>query len=163
MGDENSHQQIIQAKISEINTSLEKQTKTINEGFIKTISVLNDQNKQLRNDNLELKDMLKKYQNGSPKTPPNINSVDDEVKTQLREKDNIINELRRDIHDLRVQRDGFAKQLTLIQIKATEIANKRNPLATKNEDQQPRHSMSLSLKFDDYNKMEQADRLIFDD
>lgn len=153
LNDENQQQQMIQVKISEINTNLERQNKTINESFGTMMSVIEAQNRQVRNENLEIKDLLKAYQNGG-----NGNMSNGQFKAQLDAKDKEIARLRVEIQDLKVQRAETARQMTEIQKQVNQL--KRDPLAQKNEQKQ---TVSLSLKFDGIDKMDRADQIIFED
>lgn len=155
---EDISQQILQAKISEINATLQNQGKSINDAFGTITGAIEEQNRQFRKENLELKDLLRNFQNGSSVPGNNNNMSESQLNEQLRTKENMITTLRREVHDLKVQRAESARQLSEIQKQVNEL--KRDPLAPKNEQKQP---ISLSLRFDDFDKMDRADRLIFED
>lgn len=138
--------------MSEINVSLDRQNKSITDAFTTMMSMMEELNRQLRKENLEVKDLLRNSQgNGSMAS---TGMADSQLNEQLRLKDNMIITLRKEIHELKLQRAESAKQLTEIQQHLKNL--KRDPLAPKNDQKQP---ISLSLRFDDFDKMDRADRL----
>lgn len=153
------HQQMLQAKISEINTNLERQNKTIISTFEQMMSFVTEQNSQLRKDNLEMKDMLKNIGEGSISFSGAGGNV--KLKDLCRAKDETITNLRKEIQELKMQRAETAKQMEEIQKQVQELkirqAGDRSPLKSMNAAQ--KQPISLSLKFDDFANMDRADRL----
>lgn len=115
---------------------------------------MEEQNRQLRKENLEVKELLRNSQGFGV---AQNGASDSQLTEQLRIKDSMIITLRKEIHELKQQRADSARQLTEIQQHVAQLKNsKRDPLAPKNDQKQP---ISLSLKFDDFDKMDRADRL----
>lgn len=145
--------QALQKKIDDITTNLERQNNTMTGAFSQVMIMLEDQNKQLRNDKKDLMELLK----NSGESPMNASKSDDQIKEQLRVKETLITNLRKEVHELKLQRAEAARSILEIQNQVKELKeNKRDPLAPKNE-QKP--IMSLSLKFDDFATIDRADRL----
>lgn len=119
------------------------------------ISMSEEQNRQLRKENLEIKELVRNLHGNGVMGSSSMS--DSQLTEQLRMKDNMITTLRKEIQELKQQRADSAKQLTEIKLHVDQLkASKRDPLAPKNEQKQP---ISLSLKFDDFEKMDRADRL----
>ena len=134
---------------------MDRQNKAINDSFGTIVKMMEEQNRQLRKENLEVKDLLRNSQGGGMFTQ--IEPSGSQLTEQLKMKDNMIVTLRKEIHELKQQRAESAKQLMEIQQQVTTLKNsKRDPLAPKNDQKQP---ISLSLKFDDFDKLDRADRL----
>lgn len=156
------HQEMLQAKICEINLNLERQNKSISTAFDAMMNFISEQNSQLRKENLEMKDMLKNIGEGANGIGFGGGSADARFKEQLRVKDDTIVNLRKEVQDLKMQRAEAAKHMEEIQKQVHQLKiNKtgdRSPLKASNSApiKQP---ISLSLKFDDFSTMDKADRL----
>lgn len=149
------HQAKLEAKIADINTNLERQSKA----FDGMMNVLIEQNAQLRTENLEIKDMLKNINQGDFLL--GADGGDSKLKELVRAKEDTIIHLKKEIQDLKMQRAESAKHMEEIQKQVNELkvrqTGERGALKpVNNEAKQP---ISLSLKFDDFSSMDKADRL----
>lgn len=160
LGDEQMHQELLQAKISEINLNLDRQNKTINNAFEQMLTVLTEQNNLLRKENLEMKDMLKNICEGA--VGFSGTGGDAKLREQLRVKDDTIVNLRKEIQELKLQRAEATKNMEEIQKQVHELKNRqlgdRSPLKAVNASA-PKQPISLSLKFDDFTNLDKADQL----
>lgn len=129
---------------------------SINTAFDTLMQAITEQNNQLRKENLEMKDMLTGVQGGSSSIVLG-GSGDAHVKEQLRVKDDIIANLKKEIHELKLQRADAAKNMEEIQKQVKDLKIIRQ--TGVGNDQPTKQPISLSLKFDDLSSMDKADRL----
>lgn len=112
----------------------------------------------LKKENSEIKNKINNIeQNGGGNTLSSFGSVEE----QVREKDKIIINLRKEIQDLKIQRSHQAKQMGEIQYQVSILKKNavkdRAPLRNGRNDEN-KQSKTLSLKFDDI-----ADQYIVND
>jgi hypothetical protein len=144
LGEDSVDKQYVEGRLNETNLLME--------------SIITEQNRIMKKEFLELKEMVATAQFGQA-----ISETEGQLKDQLRAKDNTIANLRKEIYDLKVQRAETAKNMTEIQKEVSDLKNRqlggaaRAPLGQKSENKAP---ITLSLKFgDDFKNMDKADRL----
>lgn len=154
LSDESVDKQFLETKLKNI----EEQNKIIIERNSILESILDEQNRAMKKEFLELKEVMANMRFDQPEP----NATEGQLKELLRTKDIQITNLKKEVHDLKVQRAETAKNMAEIQKEVNDLKNRqlgsagRPPLTQKNEYKKP---ISLSLKFDDLSSMDRADRL----
>lgn len=149
--------QLILTRIADININIEKRDKKYDDIFTQLTDALEKitmsmssfeyQNEMLRNENTEMKQLVKGLENEN-KTIAVNKSESSSTKEQMKAKDFMIVNLQKEVNDLKSQRAETTREMSsireqIIQLKSTAKGEKRGPLKDVNE-----RSQILTLKFD---------------
>lgn len=105
---------------------------------------------------VELKEAMANMQFGQ-QAPADV--TEGQLRGELRAKDELIANLRKEIHELKVQRAETAKNMAEIQKEVNDLKNRQLGGNTTPQVKEYKQPLSLSLKFDDFSTMDKADRL----
>jgi DNA repair exonuclease SbcCD ATPase subunit len=119
--------------------------------MLATIQSLSATLNDLKKDNAEMKNLLAEVEFGGAPGSSGSNE-------QLKAKNALIESLKKENQDLKLQRAEAAKQMNEIHQQVTNLKATRAPLKSVSGNEQQPKSLTLSLKFDDVN-----DQLIVSD